>query len=266
MTQTKLLKWVVTIVYLSMIAVNAAAVLLPLNGVTTQEVSDSYPNLFAPSGLTFSIWSVIYLFLAGFVIYQWIKPDSKSVLSSPSNAKTLGNIFIVTSILNSVWLIAWQYFYLNISVIIMLFLLLSLIYVNQWLAKLNLIKKDYLLIKLPFSIYFGWITIATIANITAFFVDKNIPLLQEHQVLWTVIILCIGALISCMTTFGNHDIAYGLTTLWAYFGILMKHLAEDGWNRQYPQIITTVVICLVAIALACAYVFFYISKRKKSSK
>lgn len=68
-------KWIVTISYLIMVAANAAAVLLPVNGVTTQEVSDYYANLFAPAGFTFMIWSVIYVLLAAFVVYQWVVRD-----------------------------------------------------------------------------------------------------------------------------------------------------------------------------------------------
>ncbi|MBO0441833.1 tryptophan-rich sensory protein [Candidatus Enterococcus ikei] len=262
-SESTIMKWSVTIIYIIMLCTNAAAVLLPLNGMTTQEVSDSYPNLFAPAGLTFAIWSVIYLLLAGFVIYQWRKPSSRSILSDQKLSGKLRTWFIISSILNSVWLVAWQYLHINLSVIIMLGLLAVLIYVNLLLEKAALSNPDYIFIRLPFSIYFGWITIATIANITAFLVDKQIGLFQNNQVLWTIIILIIGMLIISTTIIRNRDVAYGLATLWAYYGILLKHQAADGWNNEYPMIITTVIICLVIIAIVCVYEFYFQLKNKK---
>ncbi|MGX7262761.1 hypothetical protein [Enterococcus crotali] len=257
-------KWLVTITYFIMIATNAAAILLPLNGMTTQEVSDTYPNLFAPAGLTFAIWSVIYLLLAGFVVYQWFRPTIQSILAKPKVSVKLRNMFILSSILNSVWLLAWQYLQIDLSVVIMLALLLVLIYVNRILANAVLTKKDYLFVRLPFSIYFGWITIATIANITAFFVDKNLAFLQNNQVVWTVIILIIGVIIISATILRNRDIAYGLATLWAYYGILNKHQATDGWDKAYPIIITTVMISLTILGVVCIYELVLLFKKKKS--
>lgn len=257
-------KLFVTMIYFVMIAVNAAAVLLPLNGMTTQEVSDTYPNLFAPAGLTFAIWSVIYLSLAGFVVYQWFKPAKESILGNVQVSKKLSSLFIISSILNSVWLLAWQYLQIDLSVVIMLALLVVLIDINRMLTKASLTKRDYIFIRFPFSIYFGWITIATIANITAFFVDKNIAVLQNNQVIWTIIILIVGLIIIAATIIRNQDIAYGLATLWAYYGILIKHQAVDGWNGMYPGIITTVVICLVLLAILCIYQAFLLFKQKKS--
>lgn len=264
MDQTKSRKWLVTLIYFVMIGTNAAAVLIPLNGVTTQEVSNTYGNLFAPAGVTFSIWSVIYLLLAGFVIYQWQTPDKQSILANTSTSNRLRNIFILSSILNSIWLVLWQYFHINLSVIVMLFLLASLIYVNQFLANATLTKKDYILVRLPFSIYFGWITIATIANITAFFVDKNIGFLQNNQPIWTVIILIIGVVIISATIMKNRDIAYGIATLWAYLGILLEHQAKDGWDHKYPMIINTVIISLIVITCVCVYVSALEVKKKNN--
>ncbi|MEI5995528.1 tryptophan-rich sensory protein [Candidatus Enterococcus mansonii] len=263
--QSIMSKWVVTIIYFLMIGTNAAAVLLPLNGLTTQEVSDSYPNLFAPAGLTFSIWSVIYLLLGGFVVYQWIQPSNQSILSNQKERNKIRRVFIVSSVLNSVWLFAWQYLQIDLSVVIMLGLLIVLIYINQLLSKEILTKKDFIFIRLPFSVYFGWITIATIANITAFFVDKKIAFLQNNQEFWTISILIVGLVIIGATIIRNRNIAYGLATLWAYYGILVKHQSVDGWNNQYPAIIMTVLICLVVIALVCVYELVFQLKHKKKA-
>lgn len=257
-------KVLVTVIYIVMIATNAAAILLPMNGMTTQEVSDSYPNLFAPAGLTFAIWSVIYLLLAGFVVYQWLKPAARSIIADQQISKKIRVLFVISSIFNSVWLVAWQYLQINLSVAIMLGLLIVLIYINYLLANTNLTKLDYIFVRLPFSVYFGWITIATIANITAFLVDKNIAFLQNNQVFWTITILIVGLLIITATILYNRDVAYGLATIWAYYGILNKHQSTDGWDGAYPAIITTVMICLVILVIVCIYELFLLFKRKKN--
>lgn len=257
-------KLLVTIIYIIMIGTNAAAILLPLNGMTTQEVSDTYPNLFAPAGLTFAIWSVIYLLLAGYVVYQWLKPQAQSIMANQQISKKLRILFVISSILNSIWLVAWQYLQIDLSVLIMLALLIVLIYTNHLLANTILTKKDYVFVRLPFSVYFGWITIATIANITAFFVDKNIAFLQNNQVIWTIILLIVGLLIISATIITNRDIPYGLATIWAYYGILNKHQATDGWDGAYPAIITTVIICLVILVIVCIYEFVLLINRKKN--
>ena len=61
----------VAITYLAMITINALANILPINNMTTGDISDKYGNLFAPAGITFSIWGLIYLLLAAYVVYQF---------------------------------------------------------------------------------------------------------------------------------------------------------------------------------------------------
>jgi hypothetical protein len=260
--KSKLFPLLVVLIYFVMLATNAAAVLLPINGLTTQEVSDTFPNLFTPAGIMFSIWSVIYLLLAFFVVYQWRKPDRNSLLADKSATSKIRIVFILTSILNSVWLFVWQYLQINLSIVIMLALLATLIYANLFLKKAAVSKKDYFFIRLPFSVYFGWITIATIANVAALLVDKNIAFLQNNQPFWTVVVLVVGALIICTTIISNHNVAYGLATIWAYFGILIKHQSKEGWNHQYPTVIFAVIVCLVVIAFACIYQLYVEWKRK----
>lgn len=246
-------KILVTLTFIFMVGMNMAAVSLPLNGITTQAVSDKYANLFAPAGLTFSVWSVIYLLLTFFVVYQW-NPSEKSVLGADKKRSTkIRLLFIISSLLNGIWLVTWQYFQLTLSVIIMLGLLVTLILINNSLQKEPLSLKEAFFLRLPFSVYFGWITVATIANITALLVSKKIALFQNNQVFWTILILAIGVIISGGTIIKNKDLAYGLTVIWAYLGILLKHISATGWNNQYSSIILTVIVCLIALFLVSVY-------------
>src|SRR5699024_7802152 len=139
----------------------------------TGEVSDTYKNLFAPTGLTFSIWGVIYLLLLGFVLYQWglFQKREESIRLMEELLQFVRIPFIISSIANAVWLFTWHYDLIGLSTVFMLIILVSLIVVSRKLTSKELTVRDWIFLKLPFSIYFGWITIATIANITTMLVS-----------------------------------------------------------------------------------------------
>ncbi|MGO1368663.1 MAG: tryptophan-rich sensory protein, partial [Senegalia sp. (in: firmicutes)] len=114
--------------------------------------------------------------------------------------------------------------------------------------------KEKLFISLPFSIYFGWITVATIANITAFLVDIGWNRFGISEVFWTITIIIVGAIIAIVTILKNRDFAYGLVIIWAYAGILIKHLSESGFNSMYPSIITTVIGAIIIVSIVDLFV------------
>ncbi|MDD5014085.1 MAG: hypothetical protein PHW73_03140, partial [Atribacterota bacterium] len=112
--------------FFGMVFVNYLAVTLPLNNQTTGELSDQYPNLFVPAGFTFSIWGVIYLLLAIFVIYQLIYAFKKNLQNS-SFLEKIGFLFFVSSLANLSWIFAWHFKLVSLSLFLMLTLLGSLI-------------------------------------------------------------------------------------------------------------------------------------------
>ena len=162
-----LIKLLTLVTFIGMVVVNGLANILPINGVTTGRVSDSYSNLFAPVGITFSIWGLIYLLLLAYVIYQFIP----KTLGKDKVINKINIYFIISSVVNSVWIFAWHYRIIGLTVILMLILLYSLIKISKLTNEMVLSFKDKLFIKIPFGIYFGWITIASIANITIFLVS-----------------------------------------------------------------------------------------------
>lgn len=240
-----------------MIIVNALANILPINNLTTGEISDSYPNLFAPAGITFSIWGIIYLLLGIYTLYQL----SLQKISREKQAfiRKLNLYFIATSVINSIWIFAWHYRLIPLTVILMLGLLISLIKIAGIIKSAKLDLREKLLIKVPFGIYFGWITIATIANITVFLVSIKWNGFGIPDNIWMIIILLVGAAISMWRTIIDKNIAYGLVPLWAYFGIWIKHTSFDGFNSAYKDILTTIVICIIFFLAVYAYL---IKKRK----
>ncbi len=203
--------------------VNSLSAILPLNGKTPGQLSDQYPNLFVPAGLTFSIWGIIYLLLLAFVVYQFI-----SLLKKDSVVEKIGPWFILSCLANSGWIFAWHYELMGLSIAAMLLLLASLIVIY---AKVGITGKDASLLRkvftfIPFSVYLGWISVATIANITAGFVKwgwNGWGLIPE---VWFVIVIAVALLLGLIYLFKNSDIFYALVLDWALYGILVKRMAQ----------------------------------------
>ena len=248
----------VLITYLAMIIVNGLANALPINGMITGDISDSYPNLFAPTGITFIIWGVIYLLLAAHTAYQLGLFRKKGEEVKTALLKEVGILFSISSLANVAWIFAWHYKNILLSLLFMLIILVCLMLIYVRINKETLTANEKVFLRLPFSVYFGWITVATIANATVLLVSlmgSNLNLLGISEVVWTVVILLIGLAIGAFTTFKNRDIPYGLVIVWAYIGILIKHrLAQpDGFNSQYPAVIVTVIISLVVLVATLVF-------------
>lgn len=256
------IKILVALTYIGMISVNALANILPINGRTTGEISDYYANLFAPAGYTFIIWGFIYLLLGLFTLYQIGLFRNKSVQRRDGLLNKVGFYFAVSSIANIFWILAWHYDYIGLSVLIMLVILFSLISINKLTKKTELTLKEKFFIRFPFSVYFGWITIATIANIITWLVSIHWNGFGISEVIWTVIILFVGILIGVLNIFRYRNIYYGLVIIWAYVGILQKHISQAGFAGQYPVIIGTVGACIAICAVTMIY--FAIDCRRSS--
>jgi len=242
-----LVKILVIVSFVGMIAANVAAVVLPLNGISTKEVSDLYPNLFTPAPYTFSIWAVIYLALAGFVIYQVNPPHKGKGILTPSDLLRIQFAFIFSCVINILWIFSWHYLKLTFSVILMLVLLISLIYINRLTRANNLNTGEKFLVRAPFSLYFGWITVATIANIAAFLVGNDWNGFGLSPVTWTIIMMVAGILIASAVVIRNKDYIYPLVILWAYGGILNNHLSAPGFGGHYYSIMIAAVSCMVVM-------------------
>ena len=253
-----MMKILVAIAYFCMVTVNTLANVIPINGKNTGQVSDSYQNLFAPAGITFSIWGVIYILLAIYVLYQFGFLRHHQKISLDLVFKTIGPAFILSSLANSVWIFAWHYDMIGLSMGLMIVILLSLITINGMLKKIELKTKEKLFVQVPFSIYFGWITIATIANATTLLVSLGFGGFGIDEYFWTIFILIVGFIIGAVTTYFNKDIAYGIVIIWAYIGIWIKHVSETGFDKMYPLVIYTAVFSIAVMTLIIGFVIFHL--------
>lgn len=243
------------ITYLLMVTVNYGANALPLNGVRTGDVSDAYPNLFAPAGLAFSIWGVIYLLLGLHVLYQWglFRSAPESADRSAMLTK-VGVLFSASSIANTAWVFAWHYDLIALSVALILVILVCLAAITRIVRVAGPTKREQAFITVPFSVYFGWTTIATVANVTVFLVSLNWDGFGLADSTWTVVVLLLAMTIGLVTILRNRDVAFGVVLLWAFVGILIRQMSADGFGGEYPRIVATVIVCLVVLTAATAAV------------
>ncbi len=233
------------------IVVNFLANYLPINGYNTGELSDMYPNLFVPAGLTFSIWGVIYLLLAVFVVSQYISFSEKNQIKEEIIQK-IGYLFFLSSLFNAAWIFTWHYLYVFLSLLVMIGLLLSLITIYQKLeiGLKKYSKKIYSIFILPFSVYLGWITVATIANVTAWLVNINWNGFGLSDVFWTVLVIIVGLIITLYTLLKRKDIAFSLVIAWAYLGIIIKRYFQDPEPIMTIVYVTALSIVLIFISIA----------------
>lgn len=228
-----------------MVYMNYLANALPINGKTTGQLSAEYPNLFVPAGVTFSIWGVIYLMLLIFVVLQFFESHKPIV-------QFIGLAFAISCLFNALWIVAWHYQYIALSLIIMLGLLVTLIVIG-----LRMQSVPMGLTKAAFGIYLGWICIATIANVTALLVSYNWGAWGISHQLWTITLITIGAIIVSFTIFKLNNPFIGLAVVWAFWGIVIK---QSGLN---PSIVTAAMVGMAVVGLITVAIFakgFIVSK------
>lgn len=255
-TKTKTLIIFNLVAFIATLIVNTLSNSLPLNGRTPAQLSDLYPNLFVPAGLTFSIWGIIYTWLLIFIIWQItaLFSDKRLAKVAPIIDK-LSWLFVITCVLNIAWLFAWHWQFLLISVLVMLTLLLSLIRLNiqvgTGFSKINSTEKW--LIHAPFGIYLGWISVATIANITAILIGNKWDGWGLSAGNWAIIMVSIGFLIATAIVILRNNVFYGLAVIWALYGIMLKRGTEISEASQ--QIEHTALYALIALAIVVIWRF-----------
>jgi len=248
------------------IVVNAIAVILPLNGKTTQYLSDQYPNLFVPAGLTFSIWSVIYILWIVFAIYQARDLFKKEELEMPF-LHQITFLFMLSGAANSAWIFLWHYEYVGLSLLMMIVLLFCLlaIYIRLNIGRSKVSLAERLCVHVPFSTYLGWITVATIANVTAFLVSLNWDGFGIDQLTWTIVILAVGTLLTLLMLILRKDFAFSFVVLWAFFGIWLKRMTQPNTPTDV-NVATTVSIAIVVIVVGLIAVLGYHLMKRSTSR
>ena len=203
------------------ITVNALANTLPLNGLTTGEISDRFEVYFVPAGYVFSIWGLIYIALVGFTVYQALPSQREN-----PHLRRIGYLYALACVANVAWLFLWHYerFPWTLLAMVILLLLLITIYLRLRIGLERVPPAETWLVHVPFSIYMGWITVATVANVTSLLDFLNWNGWGLAPELWAILMLIVGGLIACAVSITRGDVAYVLVIVWAFAGIVVKHI------------------------------------------
>ncbi|MBN1245688.1 tryptophan-rich sensory protein [Candidatus Bathyarchaeota archaeon] len=234
------------------VVVNGLASSLALNGRTTAEVSDLYFTLVTPAGYVFSIWGVIYALLLIFAVFQALPSQREKPFLQKINV-----FFILSGVFNVVWLFLWHYDQIMLSVVLMFALLATLIavYLRLGIGKTSATLKEKAFVHLPFSVYLGWITVASIANVSSALVSIQWNGFGLANDTWAVLVIAVALIITLAVIATRKDVAYSLVLVWALIGIAVN-------QSSYQNIVTAATASAIIIVVALAAVLVW-SKLKK---
>lgn len=219
MKDRKLFMWVNVFTFIFTLVLNFLANSLPLNNLSTGEISDMFDIFFVPAGYVFSIWGLIYLGLLGFVIFQALPVNRHN-----QRLAKIDGWFSLSNIANALWLVSFHYLQFGIAMVLMLVLLISLImiFLRLEIGREKVSGASLWLVNVPFSVYLGWITVAAIANATQLLYVIGWNGFGIAPVIWLVIMLAVAVVISGLMSFTRRNIPHALVLIWAFIGIAMR--------------------------------------------
>jgi hypothetical protein len=234
---------VVIFTFILTLTLNGLANALPLNGRETGEISDSFDVFFVPAGYVFAIWGLIYLSLAAFTVYHSLPAQREN-----PRLRSIGWLFALSNVANALWIVLWHYGFYFWSVVDMLVLLVTLIaiYLRLDIGRAPVSRLERWVVNVPFSIYLGWITVATVANVTAWLEWIGWGGLGISEQGWAAIMLGVAVVVGALMALTRGDVAYLLVLVWAFVGIAIKHSGD-------PTVSTAAWVATGAVAALILY-------------
>jgi hypothetical protein len=247
-TKTQILTIIATILT---IAVNAAANILPLNGVTTAEVSNTFTSFFVPAGYVFAIWGVIYILLIIFSFGFSVVPKKER-----EYVEEIVPWYILGSIVNIVWIFSWHYGFFLTTLVAMLTLLITLI-ATQMILNQNKAKSltEQVIVHLPFNVYLGWVSVATIANVADVLSYFGFTGFGINGAYWAAAMMLVSGALAALVIMKSNK-AFGIVVIWALIGIMVKFPTELSMLIAGSLAVVFTVGVLV-------YKQFFVKKAKK---
>jgi benzodiazapine receptor len=229
--------------FLTVIAVNVLANALPINGRTTGDLAGRYPVWIQPAGYAFSIWSIIYLALAAFTFYQALPAQREN-----PHLRWIGWLFVLTCLANVCWIFFWHYERVPLSLAAMVTLLGALIaiYLRLDPVRSGLPLIERWVVALPFSLYLGWITIATLVNVAVTIYDQNLAAWDAGPAAWTIALLGLAAVVTAVMGALRADVAFALVVVWAAVAIVMNN---EGRPLVIGSAVGVALFALLAVGL-----------------
>lgn len=235
----------VIVTILATLVINGLANALPLNGLNTGQISDRFDVYFVPAGYVFSVWGLIYIGLIAFAVFQALPSQRES-----PRLRATGWWISLGGLANSVWIFFWHYEQFPLTLIAMLVLLGTLIitYLRLDIGRSTVSAAETWAVRVPFSIYLGWITVATVANVTSLLDYLKWAGFGVAPEIWMGIVLTAVLVIAVLMNFTRRDIAYTAVILWALAGISVKFAAVPA-----VALPTWITFGLVALTMAAAF-------------
>ena len=242
MKKRNLFIWINIITFIFMLVINYLATSLPINNLTTAQVSDMFDIYFVPAGYVFAIWGLIYLGLLGYIIYQALPQNREN-----DRLAKIDGWFSLSNVVNGLWLVSFQYLKFGLAMALMVVLLVSLIviFLRLGIGKEKVSGTSLWLVNVPFSIYLGWITVATIANATQLLYVLHWNGFGIAPEIWLVIMLAVAVVISALMSFTRRNIPHALVLIWAFIGIAVKF--PDVTLVQYASWVAVALVGLLLI-------------------
>jgi hypothetical protein len=233
--------WMILSLVLTLV-VNILANSLPINGLTTGEISDRFPILFVPAGYVFSIWGLIYFALIAFAIYT-ITPKGKQ----DEKIDAVAWWFVAANLFNTAWILLWHYLQFTLTIIPIFGLLVSLavVYLMLGVGKSKRSLVDKLLVEVPFGIYLGWATVAVVANVTQVLYFSGWRGAPLSEPLWAVVMLVVATVLGLLMIFRHKEVAYPLVLTWAFVGIWIAQ--GDTPSVAITALIAGILLAVVAL-------------------
>ncbi len=223
----------VIIATVGMIVFNYLAATGILGGVDTGAISDKYPTVITPAGYAFAIWSVIYAGCVAFSIYQILPAQLEKF-------RAIRRVYIISCVANCAWLYFWSQEKIVLCVGVILILLAAVGFINFKLRKTET-AGEYWLVKVPFGIYFGWVTAATLLNTMIALVYLGLPL--GYSIYLGAAFIFVAALLGVLVRIKLTNYFYPLAIAWALTAIAVK---QSGKTLIVAACAVGVIACLIA--------------------
>ena len=223
------------------LTVNALGNALPINGLRTADVTEGLEVLFSPAAYVFAVWGAIYSFQAAYIVYQALPAQKTNPLH-----RRIAPWYLLISVANTIWIFLWHYQQFALSNIAMVTLLVGLINIYL-ITRVGGGKPDGAqrwLIRVPFSLYMAWITVATVVNATQTLNWLEWGRFGLSDLTWALTMLLVATLITSLVAWRFRDVAYTCVIVWAFIGIAVRQIETS------PVAITAgVMAAIVVVAL-----------------
>lgn len=250
---TSFLKFLGIILFVFVLLVNYLSAATDVFPNTQAEITDTYTNLLAPAGFTFSIWSVIYIGVGITLAAKFINKNNPEFIEEYQKLQPFQWAWMI---LNIGWIFTFVYDQIAISSFLIVLYTLALGYLSYKVTSTPVLSANPLLLKWPIGLHFGWMIVATFANITTFLVKVGLRGTAFSGLLWTIVALILIVLASLYFFNTHRNVAIFIPTLWTLIGIMVKQSPTSSFPEASTTIFIFSIVLLVAgVGLASIYIF-----------